>query len=197
MAARRLRAGAVIAYPTEGVWGLGCDPWNPDAVGRLLQLKRRLPEKGLILVAASAGQLHPWLADLPPELRARISARPGQPTTWLVPDHRGIAPPWIRGDSEHVALRVSDHPVIIALCQAFGGPVVSTSANPSGREAARTRLAARRYFGRAVDDYLPGSVGTAKGPSTIVDLISGKVLRRGSTASGPETAPDEAGERQP
>lgn len=176
LAARVVAAGGVIAYPTEGVWGLGCDPWNEAAVNRLLALKDRDPAKGLILVAAEAMQFEPWLAPLSADQRQRLEATWPGPVTWLIPDP-GVAPVWIRGRHTSVALRVSAHPVVAALCRALGGPLVSTSANPSGREAARTQLAVHRYFGAAVDHYTPGLIGGATGPSTIRDLISDKVLR--------------------
>ena len=123
-----LRDGGVIAYPTEGVWGLGCDPDNDAAVAQLLRLKQRDPAKGLILIAASIEQFAPWLEGLPPELHAPLVASWPGPNTWLVPDN-GRTHALVRGAHECVALRVSDHQGVIALCQAFGGPIVSTSAN--------------------------------------------------------------------
>lgn len=176
-AAAILRRGGLIAYPTEAVWGLGCDPWNQASVERLLALKRRDRGKGLILVAADGDQLAPWLATLDAQQRRQVCSVHEHPTTWLVPDPAAVAPVWIRGDHTSVALRISRHPGVMALCYSFGGPLVSTSANPAGLPPARSRLAAQRYFGAAVDYYLPGELGQAKGPSIIRDLISGKVLR--------------------
>ena len=176
-AAAVLKSGGLVAYPTEAVWGLGCDPWNQVSVERLLALKQRDRAKGLILVAAGGEQLEPWLRVLDADQRKRVCTIAAHPTTWLIPDPAEAAPAWIRGEHTGVAVRISEHPGVVALCRAFGGPLVSTSANPSGSPAARNRLAVQQYFGAAVDCYLPGEVGSAAGPSIIRDLISGKVLR--------------------
>ncbi|MFC0668993.1 L-threonylcarbamoyladenylate synthase [Azotobacter chroococcum] len=173
--ARVLRAGGVIAYPTEAVWGLGCDPWNEAAVRRLLALKGRPQEKGLILVAADIRQFDFLLHDLPPAWRERLAATWPGPNTWLVP-HRGRLPAWITGRHASVALRVSDHPQVRALC-ALAGPLVSTSANPAGRPAARSRLRVEQYFLRRLDAVLGGALGGRRNPSLIRDLASGQVIR--------------------
>ncbi|WP_349617316.1 L-threonylcarbamoyladenylate synthase [Azotobacter salinestris] len=173
--ARVVRAGGVIAYPTEAVWGLGCDPWNADAVGRLLALKRRPQEKGLILVAADIGQFDFLLEDLPPAWLERLAATWPGPNTWLVP-HRGRLPVWITGRHASVALRVSDHPLVRALCR-LTGPLVSTSANPAGRPAARSRLRVKQYFPRRLDAVLGGPLGGRRNPSLIRDLATGQVIR--------------------
>ena len=178
LAAWHLASGGVIAYPTEGVWGLGCNPDDKHAVLRLLELKQRPVEKGLILVAADIEQFAPYLQGLAPALRRRLTESWPGPVTWVVPDN-GRAPLWVRGDHPGVALRVSDHPLVAALCRAFGGPVVSTSANPGGRQPARSALAVRRYFGKQLDFVLPGELGGLRGATTISDLVSGEVMRAG------------------
>ncbi|MCQ4348093.1 L-threonylcarbamoyladenylate synthase [Pseudomonas stutzeri] len=174
-AARVVREGGVIAYPTEAVWGLGCDPWNPEAVLRLLALKDRPMDKGLILVAADMAQFDFLLADLPPAWRAELQLSWPGPNTWLVP-HQGRLPEWITGRHDSVALRVSDHPLVRALC-AHSGPLVSTSANPAGRPAARSRLRVEQYFGGALDGVLGGALGGRRNPSLIRDLRTGEVIR--------------------
>ncbi|PMR74373.1 L-threonylcarbamoyladenylate synthase [Billgrantia endophytica] len=171
-----LRAGGAIAYPTEAVWGIGCDPDNDEAVVRLLRLKQRDPAKGLILVAASITQFEPWLEGLPLALHAPLAATWPGPNTWLVPDN-GRTHALVRGAHDCVALRVSDHPGVVALCEAFGGPVVSTSANRAGEPAALSAEAVRTAFGDALDAILEGDLGGLGRPSTIRDLISGRVLR--------------------
>ena len=159
--AKVVRGGGVIAYPTEAVWGLGCDPWNEAAVRRLLALKSRPMHKGLILVAARATQFDFLLNDLPAE--------------WLVP-HRNRLPAWITGRHASVALRVSDHPLVRELC-AQTGPLVSTSANPAGRPSARSRLRVEQYFHGQLDGVLGGELGGRRNPSLIRDLASGQVIR--------------------
>jgi len=173
-----LRAGGVIAYPTEGVWGLGCHPFDAPAVRRLLHLKGRSETKGLILVAADVRQVEPWLERTPPQRLGEILASWPGPVTWIVPAPIG-APSWITGGHPGVAIRVSAHPPVQALCRAFGGALVSTSANPQGRPPARSALAVRRYFGTRLDYILNGELGGRRGPSQMREALSGRVLRTG------------------
>ncbi len=171
-----IAAGGVVACPTEAVWGLSCDPDSWPAVQRLLQLKRRPVEKGLILVAASESQLDFLLAGLDAEQLDTLRATWPGPNTWLVP-HHGRVQPWIHGDFDTVAVRVSAHPVVRALCEAWGGPLVSTSANPAGAQPPRQAFQVRRYFGDQLDALLPGAVGGADRPSQIRRLDSGELVR--------------------
>lgn len=173
---QRLAEGAVIAYPTEGVWGLGCLPGIPEAVGRILELKRRDWQAGLILAAATIEQLEPCLAGITAAERARLEADWPGPVTYLVQDN-GTVPEWIRGSHPTVALRVSAHPVIRAICTQVGGPIVSTSANPSGKPPARTMLRLRQYFPQGIDLVVPGEVGNSEGATEIRDLATGNILR--------------------
>ncbi len=175
-AAESLWQGGVIAYPTEAVWGLGCAPDNEHAVLKLLTLKNRQQEKGLILVAADIEQFQPYLHGLSAaQQKTLVDSWPG-PNTWLVPDN-GMAPDYIRGRFDSVALRVSAHPVVAGLCRAFGGPIVSTSANPQGMQPARQAFQVQRYFKGQLDDVTPGCVGKSVKPTQIRDLVSGDVLR--------------------
>jgi L-threonylcarbamoyladenylate synthase len=164
-AAREIRAGAVIAYPTEAVWGLGCDPWNEAAVDRLLAIKNRSVDKGLILVADTIRQFDFLFEDFPQDWIDRMASTWPGPNTWLVP-HQDLLPEWVTGEHDTVALRVSDHPLVI-----------STSANPQGRPAARTRIRVEQYFRGQVDLVLGGALGGRKNPSLIRDLVTGEVVR--------------------
>ena len=168
--------GGVIAYPTEAVWGLGCDPADEVAVNRLLALKNRAVARGLILVASKESQIEWLLAGLSAAQRARLELSWPGPTTWLVP-HNNRLPHWIYGDHDTVAVRVSDHPIVRALCDCWGGALVSTSANISGGTAAVAQFQVRRYFGDELDFVVPGSVGDAGRPSHIRDLVSDRVIR--------------------
>lgn len=173
-----LRRGGVIAYPTEGVWGLGCDPFDEGAVLRLLALKQRDVAKGLILVAADAAQLDgfaDWDA-LPDGRRGEIEASWPGANTWIVPA-TGRVPRWITGEHASVALRVSAHPVVAALCTAFAGPLVSTSANLAGQPAPRTRHALDPALLAAVDGCVAGETGGRERPSDIRDACTGALLR--------------------
>ncbi len=176
-ASKHLHQGNVIAYPTEAVWGLGCDPNCRTAVERILDLKQRDMEKGLILVAGSMDQLQPLLEGLSPEQREKLEASWPGPVTWIIPDPECLYPEWIRGAHTSVAVRVSAHSRVIALCSAFGGPIVSTSANEAGAVEIRSRLTLERQFGLKIDFIMPGQLGVSDRPSEIRDLLSGKILR--------------------
>ncbi|MFT3929087.1 MAG: L-threonylcarbamoyladenylate synthase [Spongiibacteraceae bacterium] len=175
-AVQALRRGGVIAYPTEGVWGLGCNPFDPDAVAKVLELKQREVSKGLILIAATIEQCESFLRAATPAQRSALERSWPGPQTWVVP-HGGTLPDWVTGFKSTVALRVSAHPLVAALCRAYGGPIVSTSANPSGREPARNSLQVRHYFSDRLDYILPGKLGGQLGPTPIRDLVSGQLLR--------------------
>ena len=176
-AAAAVSGGGVIAYPTEAVWGLGCDPWNKDAVERILTIKRRPVEKGLILVAADKSQLAPLLEPLTKEQHQLLDETWPGPVTWLIPDANKWIPEWVRGQHASVAVRVSAHPVVQALCKSWGKPLVSTSANRAGEPAHTTHLGVSAEMGEEVDMVVAGQTGEQTSPSRICDLVSGKVLR--------------------
>lgn len=170
-----LRAGGVIAYPTEAVWGLGCDPLNAAAVERVLALKGRSEAKGLILIAADVAQVTPWLLALTPAQQAMVLASWPGPVTWVVP--APDAPRWLRGDHASLAIRVSAHPGVQALCRAWGGVLVSTSANRSGESPLADAASLRAAFGDGLAGILPGELGGDAKPSEIRDAVTGAVLR--------------------
>ncbi|ATD68485.1 tRNA threonylcarbamoyladenosine biosynthesis protein RimN [Luteimonas chenhongjianii] len=177
-AADLLARGGVIAYPTEGVWGLGCDPFDRAAVLRLLDIKQRAVDKGVILIAGAVTQLDPivdWSA-LPQARQAAVMASWPGPNTWVMPA-RADVPGWITGAHASVAVRVSAHAPVIALCAAFGGALVSTSANLSGHPAVTTRDALDPHLIARIDGVLVGETGRRSSASTIRDAHSGDVLR--------------------
>ncbi len=177
LAARAIRRGGLVAYPTEAVYGLGCDPRDPVAVLDLLALKSRPLHKGLILIAADFDQLRPFVAELgTARMREVLGSWPG-PHTWLLPA-RSATPEWLTGEHATLAVRVTAHPVASALCR-LAGPLVSTSANPAGRHPARDPLTVRRYFDDALDAIVTGPVDRTRGPSAIRDAASGRLLRAG------------------
>lgn len=173
-AARILRSGGVVAYPTEGVFGLGCLPDDFAAVSRVLAIKERDPALGLVIIAADIEQLDGWieLTENSPELTSTSK----QPITWIVPASDDV-PYWIRGEHSGLAVRITTHPVAAALCEAADSALVSTSANVHGRPPARNVFVLRRRLGALVDYIVPGECGPATGPSEIRELASGKVLR--------------------
>lgn len=169
--------GGVLAYPTEGVFGLGCDPANGAAVLRLLELKCRDVAKGLIIVAADLQQIEE-LVVLPGEsMRARILASWPGPVTWVLPPRRTV-PWWLTGEQRGLAVRVTAHPVARSLTQAVG-PLVSTSANVAGSAPARTAWEARWRFGGRVDYVLPGIAEPLTGPTELRCGMTGRILRAG------------------
>lgn len=173
-----LQQGGVIGYATEAVWGLGCDPLNEQAALHLLTMKQRDWRKGMILIAASIEQLQPYLHGLTPAQLSNLQNSWPGPYTWLVPDN-GAAPHWVTGGRDTLAVRVTAHPQVAALCRSFGGAIISTSANTTGRNPARTAMQVRRYFQGQLDDILPGQVGGADKPTTIRHLLTGATVRPG------------------
>jgi L-threonylcarbamoyladenylate synthase len=172
-AADALLGGGVIAYPTEGVYGLGCMPDDEWALMRLLTIKRRDPARGLILIASGREQLRKWIDCDPASLP---DPDPERPTTWIAPAGASVSR-LVRGDNKSIAVRLTTNPVAAALCDAVDSAIVSTSANISGKPVARNRYVLRRMFAACVDYIVPGDCGPSTGPSEIRDLASGKVLR--------------------
>ena len=134
--------------------------------------------KGVILVTATMEQLEPFLKGLTGDKLETLNASWPGPNTWVIP-HNGHCPDWIRGEHDSLAVRVSAHPVVQALCSAFGGPIVSTSANPAGLPAATTADDVKAYFSGEPLIYAPGEVGDNANPTQIRDLMSGQVVRAG------------------
>jgi L-threonylcarbamoyladenylate synthase len=175
-AALTLHAGGIIACPTEAVYGLSCDPLNADAVYTLLALKQRSVDKGLILVASDVQQLAPYLGPLTKTARERVLRSWPGPHTWLWPVHEGT-PDWLTGNHDTLAVRITAHPLMAALCDAFGGALVSTSANRAGQHPARSALEVRCRLSGHIDFILHGRTGGADRPSTIRDARSNRLVR--------------------
>lgn len=176
-AANRLRQGEVIAYPTEAVYGLGCDPLNHEAVERLLDMKGRSQAAGLILIADEFSRFVDFVGEVGSDLIERTQSTWPGPVTWLFPKS-ALVPGWISGDHDSVALRVTDHPACRRLCAAFGGPIVSTSANRSGEAPATTADAVEASFGLLIDGVMQGELGGLERPSEIRDVRTGEVVRQ-------------------
>lgn len=183
LAVRVLRRGGIVLHATEGVWGFACDPFDPGAVAALLAAKGRSEAKGLILIGDVPERFAPELDALDPATRRAVVGRWPGAVTWILPNRQ--FPPWITGGRTTVAVRVPGHAGARCLAAAFGGPLVSTSANPSGRPAARNRFQARarlrdlRRRGRARDIHLlPGETLGRRGPSEIF-TVEGRQLRGG------------------
>ncbi len=173
-AADILLGGGVIAYPTEGVFGLGCMADDPEAIARVLEIKQRSPVKGLILIGANAAQFKGWTRD-----QVIPDPDPARPVTWIV-EPAGRVLPLVTGDNPGLAVRITTSPIAARLCELVESPIVSTSANLAGRPTSRNRFVLRRQFGALVDYVVPGECGPATGPSEIRELATNKVLRPGA-----------------
>jgi L-threonylcarbamoyladenylate synthase len=175
-AIRRLRAqwqpGQVLAYPTEAVFGLGCPAFDLQAIQKILELKQRRWQQGMIVIAADWSMLTPYLSPLAMALQQQVAQRPD--ITWLLPVKPQVSP-YLRGQHDRLAVRLSVHPVARAVSLAFEAPVVSTSANPHGKAPARSRLQVRRYFPGL--PIIPGALGGAVRPSAIFDPFSQIFIR--------------------
>ena len=170
-----LRAGGVVAYPTEAVFGLGCDPFNRAAFDKLFALKQRPPEQGVLLIASDFAQVEAFI-DAPSSAIARARATWPGPNTWIFPRSKNT-PPWLAGSHAGIALRVTAHAVAAALCREFGGAIVSTSANRHGAEPARSSRDVRAAFGEELAYILDGAVGGLDRPTPIRDAVSGEIIR--------------------
>ncbi len=175
-AVRHIAAGGVIAYPTDSVYGLGCNPLDAAAVLHLLALKQRSPSHGVILIGSELDQFAPFLQPLSSTAVNRIRRTGDAPVTWVLPC-RPDTPAWLTGQHDTLAVRVTNHPVAAALCDAWGGPLVSTSANLHGRHPATSPLGVRKAFNAQLDYILHDPAGATNRPSTIRDGLTGEVLR--------------------
>lgn len=177
-ARRIIDAGGIIAYPTEGVYGLGCDPLNPEAVERLLAIKQRDAALGFILIASSREQLSPYLDVLPASVEKNLADTWPGPVTWILPAAPEV-PAELTGGRPTIAARVTAHPLVRALCEVCDRALISTSANLSGHPAARSALQVRRRLGDAVDFILSAPLGGRVRPTEIRDAATGRIIRAG------------------
>ena len=171
-----LRQGGVVAYPTEAVYGLGCDPSDADAVARLFALKQRPATQGVLLIAADFAQVEKFIGPTPADAIARARATWPGPQTWVLP-RSAQTPPWLAGGHSGIALRVTAHALAAQLCRAFGAAIVSTSANRHGEPPARSAAEVRSAFGDELAYILDGPTGGLDRPTPIRDAIDGEIIR--------------------
>lgn len=177
-AVRTLDAGGIIAYPTEFVFGLGCYPENFDCVAKILLIKCRSVNKGLILIAASMEQIQPYVEYANDAMLQTVRKTWPGSVTWVLPAKKDV-PYWITGKKATIAVRVSAHPIVQDLCFKTG-VIISTSANPSGYPPASSAMKVRNYFGSMVDYIVPGETGGNRLPTEIRDASTGQILRVGN-----------------
>ena len=174
LAIQYLQRGGVVAHACKGVWGIACDPWNEFAVDRVLSIKKRPKKHGLIVIAHDSNCFSFELSRLTDAESARIAdSWPGH-VTWLLPSTR--FPEWITGLHSTVAARVPDHLQARQLCEGFGGPLVSTSANVSNEPAAKTAEQVASTIGHLVDMIIPGATNGASSASKIF-TVDGDAIR--------------------
>jgi L-threonylcarbamoyladenylate synthase len=174
-ARRAVQRGGIIAYPTEGVIGLGCNPFDAAALRRLVEIKGRDARKGFIVIVDRIEALAPFVIFPDKVVHERVQSRWPGPVTWVLPARPGLNP-LLTGGGRTLAVRVTAYPPTAALCQLVG-PLVSTSANHSGRPAIRDRLRCRAVLGRWLDAVAPGECGNLSGPTEIRDALTDQVLR--------------------
>lgn len=175
-AVQLINQGGVICYPTESVYGLGCNPLDLDAVLYLLEIKKRKISKGLLLVAESVSQLEPYIDINDTISFNKLKEVSDKPVTWIVACNQN-SPAWLTGEFQSIAVRISRHPVVKQLCRQFNGAIVSTSANISGQCSARKSWVVRKRFGTKIDYYVPGALGRFKNESEIRNSKTGEVIR--------------------
>lgn len=173
--ARAVSRGAVFGYPTDTIWGLGCHPLIESSAARIQQIKRRPPGKGLILLSSRIEYCAAYI-DADAETLRPIRKPQETPTTWLVPAS-DFCPAWLHGSFPTVAVRITDHPLLQRICDQLEAPVISTSANRSGRPPVRNALQMRAQFGEELDFIVTGfALGTGRA-SEIKSLATGEVSR--------------------
>ena len=170
--------GGVLAYPTESVFGLGCDPDNNQAIEKLLSLKSRPADKGLILLAGNYSQLLPYIDDeqIPQDKRLAVLSRWPDGITQLVAKNINTSA-LLTGRFDKIAVRVTSQPDVVALCLATNKPIVSTSANLSGESPAKTWQEIPHDLADQIDFIIKGKTLGFERPSTIIDALSGEVIR--------------------
>ncbi|HET7268793.1 MAG TPA: Sua5/YciO/YrdC/YwlC family protein [Oleiagrimonas sp.] len=177
-AATALREGGVIAYPTEGVYGLGCNPHDHAAFKHLFALKQRPPTQGVLLLAADFAQIAPYIDEtaVPGNVMADVRASWPGPHTWIFPRSARV-PDWVAGEHAGIALRVTAHGPAADLCRACGMAIVSTSANPHGQPPAADAGTVQDYFPDGLSAIVDAPLGGLAKPTSIRDALTGAIIR--------------------
>tara|TARA_R110002110_G_scaffold65206_5_gene180088 strand:+ start:33441 stop:34064 length:624 start_codon:yes stop_codon:yes gene_type:complete len=176
-----IRHGRVIVYPTESVYGFGCDPLQPEAIQKIVTLKQREPRKGFILIVSNFSQLEPYIdwEKVPREKWQTVEASWPGPVTWVLPAQSHINR-LLLGPERTIAIRMSAHPVAQSLCEHMKGAIVSTSANFSAQAPLMQSIDILTHFSSDIAGVVAGDLGGDDKPSWVIDFASYKVLRIGS-----------------
>ncbi len=170
-----LSSGGVIAYPTESVFGLGCDASNIQAIERILKIKQRDSNKGLILLVSDIRQASHFIRPLNIKSVSKLNTTSNQATTWLLAKS-SETPKLISGEHSKIAIRVTNHPIARALCHELGSPIVSTSCNFNGEPPFSKAALIPNHLATHLDLILKGDCG-GQAPSKIVDFMTGEQIR--------------------
>jgi L-threonylcarbamoyladenylate synthase len=175
-----LKGGDVIVFPTETLYGLGADALNDAAVEKVFQLKGRDPHNPIPVLVADLKMLHTLVAKVPTVAQKLMDRYWPGPLTLVLPGRKNIPKP-LCNPTGGVGIRISSHSIATLLVNGLGRPLTATSANPSGKEPARTLQEAKNYFANRVDVFVDGGTLTSKSGSTVVEVMedSIKIIREG------------------
>ncbi|AHG73854.1 tRNA threonylcarbamoyladenosine biosynthesis protein RimN [Mannheimia sp. USDA-ARS-USMARC-1261] len=175
----QLKQEEVVAYPTEAVFGLGCNPQSEKAVRKLLALKQRPEEKGLILLASDLKYLLPYIDDnrMTEQAWQQLNQIGEQAITWIVPVKNSV-PSYLTGKFDSIAVRLCKVPAVAALCEATGFALTSTSANLTGEPPCRNSEEVRIQFGEDFPALNAETLGR-ENPSEIRDIFTQQIFRQG------------------
>ena len=175
-----LARGGVIVYPTETLYGLGADASNEGALARVVELKGRAAGKPIAVLISDTEMLEGIVEDISPAAADLMQRFWPGPLT-IVLRARSTVSRRLTGGRDGIGVRVSSHPIAIALVRALGRPVTAPSANPAGLRPPTRLDEARAYFGDRVDCYVDGGALAGEPASTVVDARDGlRVIRDGA-----------------
>ena len=178
-----LQRGDVIVFPTETLYGLGADALNSEAVEKIFQLKGRDPRSPIPVLVTGTDMLYTLIAEIPPSAKKLMESFWPGPLTLVLPARQNIPTPLLN-NSGGIGVRISSEPLATQLVRALGHPLTATSANPSGKEPARTLQEAKSYFSGTVDIFLDGGTLTSKSGSTVIEISADKIniIREGEVS---------------
>jgi len=179
-----LTRGDVIVFPTETLYGLGADALSEAAVDRVLSLKGRKADNPISVLVANQSMLRTLVTGIPPAAQQLMNRYWPGPLTLVLPGRTGIPKP-LKNASGGVAVRISSQPIATLLVKALGRPVTATSANPSGKEPARTLEEAKTYFADQIHIYVDGGTMTSKSGSTVLEVMGNRtrIIREGEISA--------------
>lgn len=168
-----LKQGGLIIYPTEGIYGIGCDALNEKSVQNVFNVKYRNNEKSFIVLCSEVVHISKLISDDYVQDK-KLSEK--EFITWIVPISKNC-PQWLTKNNK-IAIRLTDHPVIKELCTGIDGPIISTSANISGKKYINNIDIISELFTDEVECIVEGNLGGEAKSSSIIDIATGHILRK-------------------